>query len=84
MNVNEVIDKIKERAKEYAKNHATENAKAVYLQGKRDAAHTFLAMVKSEGVSAIVDVAKEVLKHEPGQPDALWILENESSFTKNV
>lgn len=71
----EVIEKIKAKAQEYAKKHATDSAKAFYVLGKRDAAMTFLAMIQADGLSAVEDVAKEVLKSHPDNRHAKWILE---------
>lgn len=77
MEPNELIDKIKQKATEYAKTHATETAKAFYISGKRDAAAIFLAMVKNDGANAaITDVAKELLKHDPNNEYAQWIIDN--------
>jgi hypothetical protein len=76
--IDEVIGKIKEKASQYAKTHATEVAKKYYILGKHDAAAIFLAMIRDNGISAIEDVAKEVLKHNPKHEHAKWILENDS------
>lgn len=73
---NETIDKIKEKAIEFAKNHATQNAKVFYELGKRDAASLFLSMIRQDGTSAIKDIAKEILRHDPEHQDAKWIIEN--------
>lgn len=78
MDATEAIEKIKQHAKEYAKTHATDHAKMYYLLGKKDAAATFLAMVRSDGANAAIqDVAKEILKHEPDHPHAKWIIEHD-------
>lgn len=75
----DVINKIKEKAVAYAKSHAADNAKKFYLLGKRDAAVTFLTMIQSDGwEAAIADVAKEVVKHEPDNEQAQWILKNQA------
>lgn len=72
------IQKIKKHAVEYAKNHATNNAKNFYVLGKKDAAVTFLTMIREDGaVAAIIDVANELIKHDPENQQAKWILENE-------
>ena len=77
MTPNELIDQIKTKAVTYAKTHATENAKTFYILGKRDAASTFLAMVRADGwEAAITDVANEIIKHDPKNEHAQWILEN--------
>lgn len=71
-----IIDLIKEKAVTYAKTHATDAAKNFYILGKRDAASIFLAMVKENGLDAIEDVAREVLKSDPKHENATWILQN--------
>lgn len=77
MTPNEAITQLKEKATTFARKHATQNAKAFYLLGKRDAASAILSMIKEDGVSAIEDVAKELLKHDPNHVTAKWILENQ-------
>jgi hypothetical protein len=78
MKPEEVINKIKEKAAEFARSHATEQARLLYVTGKKDAANTFLSMVRNEGVFyAVEDVAKEILKHDPDNETAKWIIEND-------
>lgn len=73
-----MIKKIKDKAVDYAKTHATNSAKTAYLLGKRDAASTFLAMVQADGwEAAITDVANEVIKFDPKNQYAKWIVEND-------
>lgn len=72
-----LIQKLKNKASDFAKKHATESAKYFYILGKQDAAKIFLSMIKSDGYqSAIQDVAKELLKVDPNCEQAIWIVEN--------
>jgi len=77
MTPQEIIEKIKQKATEYAKSHSTEIAKISYIQGKRDAACTILTMIQEDGLDAIIDVAKQIIKHDPNNKQAKWILEND-------
>lgn len=73
-----IIEQIKFKATEFARTHATENAKAFYLLGKKDALGTILAKIKEDGISAIEDIAQELLRFNPEDETAKWILENQT------
>lgn len=78
MKPDDLIEKIKDKAKNFAKTHATGNAKTFYVLGKIDAASTILAMIKSDGLeAAILDVAKELIKYNPDNENAKWIIDND-------
>ncbi len=76
----EVIAQITEKAQKFAKTHAVESAKNFYIVGKRDAASTILSMVRSDGIDALIDVADELLKHNPNHEHAKWIIENQETW----
>lgn len=77
-----VIDALKKKATDFAKDHATRNAKNFYVLGKKDAATSILGMIKEDGISAIVDVAQELIKHDPEHQIAKWIIENKHEYTR--
>jgi hypothetical protein len=78
MKADDIIHQLKEKATEFARTHATQNAKNFYLLGKRDAISTVLAKVKEDGISAIEDIAKEMLRFNQDDQTAKWILENQT------
>jgi len=84
MDKQEILNKIKDKAREYAKDHAAKTAKNFYIVGKRDAATTILMMIRNDGLDAIIDVAHELLKHDPEQDHAKWILENQDKWNPKI
>ncbi len=74
--VDETLQLIKQKAIDFARTHATENAKTYYVLGKRDAATTILHMIREDGLTALVDVANEILRYDPEHADAQWLVDN--------
>lgn len=80
----EVTEKVEAKAQNDAGKRATGSANLFYVIGQRDAAATFLAMIRAEGLSAVEGVAKELLESDPGHPHAKWILENPDEWKRTA